>query len=82
MPCSDKDIRIVDGDSQSYGRVEVCILGVWGTVCNDMFWDNVDAGVVCKELGFFQYGMSILSCLHYNSKYSITIQAICWEKGL
>ena len=53
--CDNGDIRLAGAGSNQYGRVEVCVSGTWGTICDD-FWDNTDASVVCRELGFSPYG--------------------------
>ncbi|XP_071953688.1 uncharacterized protein [Antedon mediterranea] len=45
------EVRIVDGTSESEGRVEVRWMGVWGIICDDR-WDLTDANVVCKQLGY------------------------------
>ena len=42
-------------DTLARGRVEVCIGEQYGTVC-DYMWDNQDASVVCRQLGFSPYG--------------------------
>ena len=48
--CNERQVRLVSGLSQLDGRVEVCLGGVWGTVCDEN-WDFNDATVVCRELG-------------------------------
>ena len=49
--CSDGDIRLVDGETESEGRVELCSSGRWGTVCDNQ-WTNNHTAVVCRHLGF------------------------------
>ena len=54
--CTTGDVRLVGGGNSLQGRVEVCSGGLWGTVCDDG-WTNVDANVVCGQLGYAHEGM-------------------------
>lgn len=49
--CGHGDIRLVDGEVDYKGRVEMCYNNIWGTVCHDN-WDYRDAVVVCHQLGY------------------------------
>lgn len=61
--CSDGALQLMGGVTVSEGRVEICMDGVFGTVC-DNNWDNSDAIVVCRQLGFAPQGELRNTCIN------------------
>ena len=51
VSCSNGDTRLVGGQSEMEGRVEVCVNNRWGTVC-DKQWSSAHSKVICRYLGF------------------------------
>ncbi|XP_021351066.1 deleted in malignant brain tumors 1 protein-like isoform X2 [Mizuhopecten yessoensis] len=45
------EVRMVDGDKEHSGRVEIRYKGEWGVICDDK-WDINDARVICRMLGY------------------------------
>ena len=43
------EVRLEDGAAANEGRVEICLGGEWGAVCDDD-WGASDARVVCRQL--------------------------------
>ena len=55
--CTHGDVRLVGGNTALEGRVEICIANdTWGAGCDDS-WSTTDANIVCRQLGYYAYGM-------------------------
>ena len=49
--CTDGEVRLVGGESEFEGRVEVCLNNRWGTVSSNG-WTQTNTEVVCNDLGY------------------------------
>ncbi|XP_030838981.1 deleted in malignant brain tumors 1 protein [Strongylocentrotus purpuratus] len=45
------NIRLRDGPDPSQGRLELYLMGAWGTACLRN-WTSIDSSVVCRKLGY------------------------------
>ena len=73
--CNETDVRVVGGPTPTEGLVEICLNGVWGSVCGDR-WDTRDAKVVCRQLGYngckFFLSPTLLGVIIANCIYSVS----------
>ena len=53
--CEHGEVRLVGGYEDYEGNVEVCVSGVWSTIC-DSGWSTNDALVACAQVGYAEPG--------------------------
>ena len=72
-------MRLVDGDNYNAtaGRVEYCVGGRWGTVCDYKWrsWSKVHADVVCRQLGLSTHRKTIT--IAHNHYTNLTVVHTC-----
>ena len=79
--CDEGSFRLVNGVIQNEGEIEVCINGVWGSICADQ-WDETDAYVLCQQLGYIDTGDNCFAQMlemytelcHWKYAFSITLE--------
>ena len=54
--CVNGEVRLMNGETVTEGRVEVCLEGHWGTVCTNQ-WTSKNTDVVCGQLGLLSSGI-------------------------
>ena len=51
--CNNGDLRLMDGENDLEGRLEVCMSGQWGTVtAGSKRWTESNSKVVCRYFGY------------------------------
>ena len=50
-PCQDGEVRLVEGETEMEGRLEICFGQRWGTVSVDGLSEAVSQ-VICGDLGY------------------------------
>ena len=49
--CTEGEVRLVNGNTENEGTIEICRHDLWGLI-SDSDWENSDAEVVCRQLGY------------------------------
>ena len=65
--CTDWDIRLVGGFSPLQGRVEVCYMKQWGTICGSSYVRAL-ANVICRQLGYSYFNSTLYSFYNFGMR--------------
>ena len=62
--CTEGAVRLSGGDIEQEGIPEVCVNGVWGSICAyggkyEWSWSSADGQVICRQLGYHDNGTTL-----------------------
>ena len=57
--CQDGDLRLAGGRNTQEGNLQICLNGVWGSVCGADGFSFTEATVVCTQIGYNPTGKCI-----------------------
>ena len=61
--CEHGAVRLMGGVTNYTGRLEFCAYGLWGKVCNDLYWSPENTKIVCHQLGFSEESKNVQETL-------------------
>ena len=56
--CTEGSVRLSGGNLEQEGIPEVCVNGVWGSICS-RDWHLTNGQVICRELGYHDNGTTL-----------------------
>ena len=56
VKCTDGDIKLIGGQTENQGSVQICYNNAWTYLCSGWWWGTTEANIVCGQLGFSFYG--------------------------
>ena len=63
--CTNWSVRLVDGESDNEGKVEICVDGIWMTT-EANYWSYSHAEIVCRQLGYYDKCKINVETVHYH----------------
>ena len=57
LSCEDGAVRLVNGDEEYEGTLEICFQNIWTRICSSSYFDSTAAQVVCNQLGHPSIGV-------------------------
>ena len=75
------DIRLIGGRGNYEGRIDVYYAGQWGSSICSVGFDDKDASVVCRSLGFTS-GYIYEFCHRLRARFPFTFSSIAIELNL